>query len=149
MTDSTLRSVEIERSGAGRYSVRNVRGGSIEVGTAGEATFTPVELLLAAIGCCTAVDVDLVTSRRAEPTECSRRVTGDKIRDDAGANRMTNLTVEFSVAFPAGEAGDAAREVLPGTVRMSHDRLCTVSRTIELGTPVSMTIVEPDGDQGR
>jgi putative redox protein len=48
--------------------------------------------------------------------------------------------VTFRVAFPAGEAGDAARAVLPDIVRQSHDRLCTVSRTIELGTPVSTRI---------
>jgi uncharacterized OsmC-like protein len=49
---------------------------------------------------------------------------------------MTNLDVEFDITFPAGPAGDAARTVLPKAVEMSHDRLCTVSRTVELGTPV-------------
>ena len=68
-------------------------------------------------------------------------MTGDKIRDDAGGNRMANLRVEFAVTFPEGAAGDAAREALPRSVRMSHDRLCTVSRTVELGTPVSTEIV--------
>jgi putative redox protein len=141
MSDDTFRSVDIERTSVGRYVVRNVRGGSILIGTGGDDSFTPVELLLAAIGGCTAIDVDLITSRRAEPSEFSVRVTGDKIRDEAGGNRMTNLTVEFTVTFPYGEAGDAAREVLPISVQMSHDRLCTVSRTVELGTPVSTVIV--------
>jgi len=141
MTDDTLRSVEIERTGGERYVARNVRGGSITMGTGGDESFTPVELLLAAIGGCTAVDVDLITSRRAEPTEFVVKVTGDKIRDDAGGNRMANLRVEFAVTFPEGAAGDAAREALPRSVRMSHDRLCTVSRTVELGTPVSTEIV--------
>ncbi len=141
MTDDTLRSVEIERTGGERYVARNVRGGSIAMGTGGDDSFTPVELLLAAIGGCTAVDVDLITSRRAEPTEFVLKVTGDKIRDDAGGNRMANLRVEFAVTFPEGAAGDAAREALPRSVRMSHDRLCTVSRTVELGTPVSTEIV--------
>jgi uncharacterized OsmC-like protein len=45
--------------------------------------------------------------------------------------------VRFRIAFPDGAAGDAAREVLPSALQRSHDRLCTVSRTIELGTPVS------------
>ena len=141
MTDDTLRSVEIERTGGERYVARNVRGGSITMGTGGDESFTPVELLLAAIGGCTAVDVDLITSRRAEPTEFVVKVTGDKIRDDAGGNRMANLRVEFAVTFPEGAAGDAAREAVPRSVRMSHDRLCTVARTVELGTPVSTEIV--------
>lgn len=140
MTDDTFRSVEIERTSVGRYVVRNVRGGSIPLGTGEDSGFTPVELLLAAIGGCTSVDVDLITSRRAEPTEFVVTVTGNKIRDEAGGNRMENLAVEFTVRFPDGTAGEAAREALPRAVQMSHDRLCTVSRTVELGTPVSNTI---------
>jgi putative redox protein len=141
MTDGTIRSVDIERTSVGRYVARNVRGGSISVGTGDEDSFTPVELLLAAIGGCTAIDVDLITSRRAEPSEFSVKVSGDKIRDATGGNRMEHLTVQFTIAFPDGEAGDAAREALPRAVRMSHDRLCTVSRTVELGTPVATAIV--------
>lgn len=139
MAKDTLRSVHVERTAAGQYSVRNARGDSISVGSDMEGSFTPVELLLAAIGCCTAIDVDVITSRRAEPEQFTVTVSGDKIRDEGG-NRMVNLAVGFTVKFPAGEAGDAAREVLPQAVRTSHDRLCTVSRTVELGTPVSTTV---------
>jgi putative redox protein len=137
MSEDTARSVRIERASVGQYAVQNVRGGSISVGTGQDASFTPVELLLAAIGGCTAADVDFITSRRAEPTRFVVEVTGDKVRDDAGGNRMQNLTVAFTVTFPAGADGDRAREALPRAMRLSHDRLCTVSRTVELGTPVS------------
>lgn len=143
MTDDTFRSVDIERHSVGRYVVRNARGGLMPIGTGEDDAFTPVELLLAAIGGCTAVDVDLITSRRAEPGEFIVRVTGDKIRDEAGGNRMDNLLVEFTITFPEDAAGDAAREALPRAVQQSHDRLCTVSRTVELGTAVSTAIVSP------
>jgi putative redox protein len=138
----TLRSVEISRTSVGHYVLRNVRGGEIPIGTGEDADFTPVELLLAAIGGCTAADVDPFVSRRAEPVEFTVRVTGDKIRDDAGGNRMENLKVEFNVVFPGGEDGDAARAVLPRSVRMSHDRLCTVTRTVERGTRVENVITD-------
>jgi putative redox protein len=141
VSEETQRRVDIERTATGRYRVRSARGNTIDVGTGAEDTFTPVELLLAAIGCCTAVDVDLVTSRRAEPTRFRLAVTGDKVRDETGGNRMVNLSVEFTVSFPEGEGGDAARQALPGLVRTSHDRLCTVSRTVEAGTPVRMEVV--------
>ncbi|MCW3819103.1 OsmC family protein [Micromonospora sp. DR5-3] len=144
MSEDTFRSVEIERTSVGKYVVRNARGGSMSMGTGGQdASFTPVELLLAAIGGCTAIDVDHITSRRAEPTQFSVEVSGDKIRDEAGGNRMQNLKVEFTVTFPEGADGDMAREALPRSLQQSHDRLCTVSRTVELGTPVS--IVEAAG----
>ncbi|RLP96964.1 OsmC family protein [Micromonospora sp. CV4] len=143
MSDDTFRSVEIERTSVGNYVARNVRGGSLSMGAGADASFTPVELLLAAIAGCTAVDVDHITSRRAEPTQFSVAVTGDKIRDEAGGNRMQNIRVEFAVTFPAGADGDRAREALPRSLQQSHERLCTVSRTVELGTPVS--IVEAAG----
>ena len=146
MSEDTFRSVEIERTTVGQYVVRNVRGGSMSMGTGQDASFTPVELLLAAIGGCTAIDVDHITSRRAEPTQFSVEVTGDKIRDEAGGNRMQNLTVKFTVTFPVGADGDKAREALPRSLQQSHDRLCTVSRTVELGTPVS--ILDAAGSTG-
>ena len=46
----------------------------------------------------------------------------------------------FRITFPDGEQGDKAREILPDAVRKSHDRLCTVSRTVELGTPIATRI---------
>jgi uncharacterized OsmC-like protein len=142
MGDDTLRSVQFERTANSKYEVRNIRGGTLSVGSGQDADFTPVELLLAAIGTCSAIDVDIVTSRRAEPTEFTAVVRGDKIRDAAEGNRLENLAVEFTVRFPEGEDGDKAREALPRAVKMSHDRLCTVSRTVELGTPVSTTLAD-------
>lgn len=138
----TLRSVEIERLSLGRYRATNVRGGTVTIGGGGDTEFTPVELFLAAIGGCGAADVDYITNKRAEPESFRVTVTGDKIRDDDG-NRLTNLAVTFRVAFPAD--ADAAREVLPRAVTQSHDRLCTVSRTVQLGTPIDNRIASNDG----
>jgi uncharacterized OsmC-like protein len=139
MAQDTHRQVRIERVAAGGYTVRNERGGTIPVGQGADGEFTPVELLLTAIGTCTAVDVDVLTSRRAEPTAFTVEVGAEKVRDALG-NRLTDIAVTFHVSFPAGEAGDAARELLPGAVRRSHDSLCTVSKTVELGTPVKSEI---------
>ena len=139
MAQDTHRHVSIARDTAGKYTVSNERGGTIPVGTGADGEFTPVELLLAAIGACTAVDVDVLTSRRAEPTAFTVEVGAEKIRDAAG-NRLTDIAVTFHVSFPEGAGGDAARELLPGAVRRSHDSLCTVSKTVELGTPVASKV---------
>lgn len=144
MSEHSERSVVVERTSSGQYVATNARGGSIAFGTApdgGQDTgFTPVELFLAAIGGCTAVDVDAATGRHAEPTRFSVTVRGDKVVDDLG-NRMTNLEVAFTVAFPDDEEGaERARAILPRAVKASHDRLCTVSRTVEIGTPVTTTV---------
>jgi uncharacterized OsmC-like protein len=139
MAQDTHRQVSIARDAAGKYTVTNEHGGTIAVGTGSDGEFTPVELMLAAIGACTAIDVDVLTSRRAEPTAFTVEVGAEKIRDALG-NRLTDIAVTFHVSFPEGEGGDAARELLPGAVRRSHDSLCTVSKTVELGTPITSTI---------
>jgi uncharacterized OsmC-like protein len=135
MTDDSLRSVQIERTAAGRYRATNVRGGEIVFGSGDDTDFTPVELLLAALGGCTGIDVDIATSRHAEPSEFTVAVSGNKVSDDQGTH-MTDLEARFHVAFPEGGAGDRARTILPRAVRTSHDKLCTVSRTIEIGARV-------------
>jgi uncharacterized OsmC-like protein len=141
MTSDNRRHVSIGRIENSRYTVTNARGGQITVGaaTSGDADFTPVELLLAAIGCCTAIDADIVTSRRAGPERFDVDVDAETVRDDSG-NHLKDITVTFRVAFGEGECGDAARAALPGIVRLSHDRLCTVGRTVELGTPITPVI---------
>ncbi|MFJ3670549.1 OsmC family protein [Streptomyces sp. NPDC090106] len=141
MTDPSPRSVTVERTSTGHFTATNARGGTIDFGTAsdGETAFTPVELLLAALGGCSAVDVDIATSRHAEPDTFTVTVTGNKVADDLG-NRLTDLAVTFSVAFPEGDGAERARAILPRAVKTSHDRLCTVSRTVEIGTPVTTAV---------
>jgi putative redox protein len=140
MTHSThARQVTIERTAPGRLIAVNSRGGRLPMGTGGDDDFSPTELLLAAIGGCTAIDVDVVTARRAEPDAFTVVVDAEKIKDDDG-NRLTGLTVTFHVRFPDGEAGDAARAVLPDAVQKSHDRWCTVGRTVTVGTPIAAVI---------
>jgi putative redox protein len=141
MASDPHRTVTITRTSTGRYTAVNSRGRTLELGTGDVADFTPVELFLVAVGGCSAVDVDTLTTRRAEPESFVVEVGGDKVRDQDG-NRMEGLSVTFRLTFPEGEGGDAARAILPEAVQRSHDRLCTVSRTVELGTPV-VTRIEP------
>ena len=140
MAAPTHRVVTVSREPDGVFTAGNVRGGTLTVGDGTGGTFTPTELLLVAIGACTAIDVATLTSRRAEPDVFEVQVDAEKVRDDGG-NRLQDLAVTFRVAFPDGAGGDAARELLPEAVRRSHDRLCTVSRTVELGTPVATRVV--------
>ena len=132
----TPRSIELTKIGEGRFKATNARGGETFLGMGGDdPDFTPVELLLAAIAGCSAIDVDLITLKRAQAEGFRMEASGDKVRDEAG-NHLVNLTITFDVTFPAGKQGDAAREMLPRAIGMSRDRLCTVSRTVQLGTPV-------------
>jgi len=68
-------------------------------------------------------------------------MTANKVRDEHG-NHLVNLAMTFDVAFPDDDGGRAAAGVLPEALARSHDRLCTVSRTIEIGTPVATSIAD-------
>ncbi len=137
--ESVHRAVAVGRVGNGVFSATNGRGGQITLGTGRGEEFTPTELLMVAIGGCTAIDIDILTSRRAEPEAFEVLVDADKVRG-TGGNRLTDIEVTFRIRFPAGEQGDAARALLPDAVRKSHERLCTVGRTVELGTPITTRI---------
>ena len=137
MSDETPHSIDIAKIGPGRFKATNERGGETFFGLGGEdPDFTPVELLLAAIAGCSALDVEALTSKRATSTGFTVRAEGDKVRDEGG-NRLTDIRVTFDVRFPDGAEGDAARDRLPGAIEMSRDRLCTVSRTVQLGADVT------------
>lgn len=137
MAEETHRSVSLRRTAARQYVATNPRGGELRFGEGSDDDFTPVELLLAAIAGCSAIDVDYIAARRAEPESFEVVAGAEKIRDDSG-NHLEDIEVVFRVSFPDGDAGDAARAVLPDAIAKSRDRLCTVSRTVELASPVTM-----------
>src|SRR5580765_4574364 len=101
--NSDRRTVSLERTAKAGYVIRNTRGGEIVVGTAEGSRFTPVELFLGSLAACGAVDLDLITSKRAEPEWMQARVDARKVRDELG-NRLVDLTVTFDVTFPDTEA---------------------------------------------
>ena len=134
-----MASISLTRNELGSYTATNERGGTVPVGDGSGLDFSPVELLLVALAGCSAIDVDHLTSRRAEPEEFAATASGTKVKD-ADGNHLTDVVVTFTLRFPDGPDGDRAREMLPKAVQMSHDRLCTVSRTVSLGTPVEMRL---------
>lgn len=136
---SSHRSVTVQRTAPGRFTATSVRGGSISIGAGDSPDLTPVELLLAAIAACSAVDVDVITRRRSEPDQFTVTAAGEKISDGLG-NRLVELLLDFDVRFPDTDDGRHAVDVLARTIRQSHDRLCSVGRTVEVGTPIAATL---------
>lgn len=137
------REVRLERTSTGNYLATNADGVQVAVG-ADDATMSPVELLLVALGACSAIDVDTVMSRRAEPEAFQVSVGGEKVVDETGGARLSGIDVDFLLDYGDGEAARQAEKLVPRLVRASHDKDCTVSRTIELGTTVRMTVAADD-----
>jgi putative redox protein len=141
MADGDHRRVTLERLDEGVYRATNPQGAQLTFGSQDPDGFSPVELLLAAIAGCSAVDVDVVTGRHAEHDRFEVVVDAEVVRDEVG-KILRDVQMTFHVTFPDGPEGDKARQLLPRAVRTSHDRTCTVSRTVEAVTPVSVHIAD-------
>jgi putative redox protein len=135
MSGDSRRTVQLSRLGRQHIQATNSRGGTLSVGDTEGGEFTPVELLLVAIAGCTALDVDAITVKRSEPARFLLTCSGHKTKSAHG-NHITDIQVDFDVEFPDNKGGRAAADVLEIAIRKSHDRLCTVTRTVELATTV-------------
>lgn len=134
MEKISTHSVSVERIAQQHYRACNPTGASVEFGQ-GKGLLTPVELLLAAVAGCTAVDVDVVTSRRAEPEVFEIGAEAEKISEE-GATRLQGVDLSFRLEFPDSEEGRQAEALIDCVLQLSHDKDCTVSRTIEAEIPV-------------
>ncbi|WP_061963185.1 OsmC family protein [Demequina aurantiaca] len=134
MTNENARKVTMTRESQGVYTVTNAAGVSMTFGQ-GEGLLSPVELLLAAIAGCSSVDVDAMTSRRVEPERFDVTASADKATVDGGAI-LENIAVEWDLLFPEGDDGDKARARVGAALKSASEKTCTVSRTVEAGTPV-------------
>jgi putative redox protein len=136
------RSVSLERLSKGSFRATNKHGDTIVVGE-GDGSFSPVELMLTALAACSGIDVDYIVGKRDEPTSFRLRAEANKVRDDGG-NHLTNIVVTFDARFEDTAAGTAAHDAMPRAVKQSHDRLCTVTRTVELGEKVASVVARLD-----
>lgn len=137
MEESSPRTVSLRRESEGVYVATNEAGAQLRFGHNVEDGFGNVELLLAAVAGCSGTDLDVMTTRRAEPTRFEATVTADKVTGGAG-NILRDIVVTFHVEFPEGEDGDRARARIEPALRAAHERTCTVSRTIEHGASVTL-----------
>jgi putative redox protein len=111
-------------------TVTNKHGTELLVDINGERGLSPLELLLAALGACSAVDFAILMRKQRDPVEpLHLEVDGDK--ED---QRMQWLRVTYHVHEGADE-----RKVERSRSKVAND-LCTVSRTIASGTPVAHVI---------
>ena len=133
------RKVTLTRDALGVYTATNSDGATVQFGH-GEGMLGPVELLLAAVAGCSSIDVDHMTTRRAEPSRFEVTSTADHVHDTDEGNILENIKVVFDLAFPDGDDGDKARARVASALKISQEKECTVSRTIE--APTSVQLIE-------
>lgn len=133
--DPNYRAVTVERVQSKHYRATNAKGDTIDFGQ-GEGLLSPVELLLAAIAGCSSVDVDVVTSRKTEPDTFVVESSAVRVKED-GAVRLDDVEVSFNVTFPATAEGQKAQKMVDRLIKLSAEKDCTVSRTVERPTQVT------------
>ncbi len=124
------RNLSLTANEDGTVVVTNRHGTQITVDLQGLRGLTPLEMLLAALGSCSAVDiVELMRKQRAPVAPLAVDVEG--LKDD---QRMQWLRVTYHVA----------EEVDPRKFERARsktaDDLCTVSRTLTHGCPVEHVV---------
>lgn len=129
-----MANVRVERTDDGGFRATNARGAEVRMGDGEEeGAFTPVELLLAALGGCHIVTVEPLTAKRGHRlVRLAMTVSADK----AEANRLGPATVTYDVELPSEESAEVFRAVA-GRV---HEKYCTVGRSLEEGTEVRLVI---------
>lgn len=137
MEEISKRSISLTREAEGIYLATNADGAELRFGYNVPGQFSAVELLMVAIAGCSSIDVDMVTSRRAEPSKFEVTVNADKVGGSTPAI-LRNIEALFDLEFPEGEAGDKARARIDAALQAAHERTCTVSRTVEAGVPITM-----------
>ncbi len=126
--------VRVERTENG-FVARNDRGAEIVMGGE-DSDFTPVELLLAAVGGCNILTVEPLTAKRGHRLV---RLAVDVTSEKAEPTLLESVTVTYDVELPQSEQ---AAEVFEAVAHRVHERHCTVSRSLQKGATVG--IVLPD-----
>lgn len=121
-----MASVRVERTDDGGFVARNDRGAQVAIGGGDEdGAFTPVELLLAALGGCEIVTVEPLTADRGHRlVRLAATVEAQKV----APTRLGTITVTYDVELPPGD--DHAAKVFTDVAHRVHENHCTVGRAL-------------------
>jgi putative redox protein len=127
--------VTVERTTDG-FVASNGRGAELKFGTGGDgASFTPIELLLVALGGCNIVTVEPLTAKRGHRlVRLAATVDAEKVTP----NRLGTITMTYDVELPPDDP-DAAQVFHDVALRV-HKKACTVSTALESVTEISLKL---------
>ncbi|GII00758.1 OsmC family protein [Planobispora takensis] len=130
-----MASVKVERTEDG-FVARNDRGAEVVMGSGDEqGAFTPVELLLAALGGCNIVTVEPLTAQRGHRlVRLEMTVHAEKVE----TSKLGPITITYDVELPEGD--EKADEVFRAVAHRVEERYCTVSRALRDETQVILDL---------
>lgn len=104
--------------------------GSTEIGGL-EGGFSPMQLLLAGIGGCSAVDIIGILEKQKQPLE-DLQVIVDGDKQSAGTYSEFK-TIQLNFIF----TGDLEEKKVKRAIDLSLDKYCSVSKALEKGSEIS------------
>ncbi len=121
-----MANVRVERTDDGKFFATNDRGAHVAIGSSDEeGVFTPVELLLVALGGCEIVTVEPLTAKRGHRlVKLAVRVSAEKVEP----TKLGPITGTYEIELPAGD--DQAAEVFRAVAERVHEHHCTVGRAL-------------------
>jgi len=130
--------VEVTRTGQHAFMAVNPRGGKVAIGREDAAdSFTPGELLLAAIaGCSALTGENLLVRRLGQDAELT--VRADRTKSPEEPHKFASVQVSFN--YDLSGLSEPERSKLVETVQRAVDKYCTVSRSVTEGTPVEVDL---------
>ena len=133
-----MASVRVERTDDGGFVARNDRGAEVALGSSDQdGVFTPVELLLAALGGCEIVTVEPLTAKRGHRlVRLAATVAAEKV----APTKLGTITVTYDVELPEGD--EKAAQVFADVAHRVHENHCTVGRALREGTPSEQVLPE-------
>ncbi|WP_190822959.1 OsmC family protein [Saccharopolyspora pogona] len=128
--------VEVTRTGQHTFTATNPRGGVVTIGREDAPdAFTPGELLLAAIAACSAVTSEnLLVRRLGEDAKVTVHTDRTKVPEDK--HKFASVQVSFDVDL----SGVEDHGKLVDAVQRAIEKYCTVSRSVEEGTPIELSL---------
>ncbi|WP_019630914.1 OsmC family protein [Actinomadura atramentaria] len=120
-----MASVRVRRTEDGFEAV-NDRGARVAVGgPEDDGVFSPVELLLAALGGCELVTVEPLTAQRGHRLV---RLEAVAAAEKVETSRLGKITLTYDVELPADD--EKAAEVFEAVAHRVHERYCTVGNAL-------------------
>lgn len=131
--------VEVTHEGGMRFTASSSRGAQITLDSDGEF-FSPMQLLLAALGGCTGMDVvSILKKMRQDVTNYRVELDGERAADHPRV--WTEITVRHIV-----EGNGLSRDMVERAVSLSEEKYCSVAAMLT-GTVIhtKIELVQPAG----
>jgi uncharacterized OsmC-like protein len=128
--------VDVVRTLDGDYVGTNDRGARVVIGSSTEdGVFSPVELLLIALGGCELVTIEPLTAKRGHRlNKLAVTVTVEKVEP----TKLGSITSTYEIELP--EDDEEAAEVFRSVAHRVHENHCTVGRALRDNTETLLVL---------